>query len=217
MNIQTIKAQALANFNQVAINSQTAQKLHQTRSRNSAYDLLGFDPVSLSAVYITERGDASSVLMYSRKTIKNPQIHTVRGDNSKLLQIANDFINKHKELATAKKAAKTSAPSADAMFKIGDVFAYFYGYECTKWDFFQVVGFSGKQTIQLREIHAKLIKQERHGDYIAPAVNDFKSDKIISKKAQKLEFGNRSHVYLKMDNHFARVVDANDTFLETPY
>ncbi|MFB6350069.1 hypothetical protein ACFBZI_11610 [Moraxella sp. ZJ142] len=216
MNIQAIKAQANATFEQAAQQNANIAKLHATRKVwGLGMELIGFDPLSKSAAFISQREAGNRLYLFSNKTTKNP-VTFWDDDISKLLKMADQFITEKTRVAQAKKDAKDNAPAVSDVFNIGDVLFYTWGWDCTRATFFQVVGFSGKKGILLREIHSKLVSENYYTREVAPFIDDFKDETVIKKQVKSLECG-KSAAYVGIDGYLAKAFIDNKTITETAY
>lgn len=123
------------------------------------------------------------------------------------------------------KGPKPSEPVNKYGVKVGDLFAFSYGYDATFYVIFQVTRIVGVSMVEVAEICKKSVE----GNYgpcswkVAPAVGCFKRESSwykgekASKRVSISKYGGEPYICFGNGHHSAYKINENEEFLEDDY
>lgn len=118
------------------------------------------------------------------------------------------------------KANKTKARFG---VRVGDVFAFSFGYDATLWEFFQVIRIISSNSVEVREIESENVGSFGGLEWdVKPVLNKFKpssywSDGDRMRKIIKESYSKPGKPALSFDGHEATRINPDDVFHEDDY
>ena len=124
-----------------------------------------------------EDGVSYEVVAYSGRRMKPDFYYRFRSlaeATSYVEKWASGQYNHVLEKQERKERKKELNKQAQELVSVGDVFKASWGYEQTNIDYYQVVGMTGKRTVQLRKIAGEMVERS-YGDHgrKVPLLNEF--------------------------------------------
>lgn len=155
---------------------------------------LGDYPKDMFAVYVNlatpaaifYTGKQSSHTWYNRFSTVDAMKTKINTTISRLMDWAD-----HK----AKRAADRKAPST---LKVGDILTVSWGYDQTNVNFYQVVGTSGKRTVDIREIASKVVSDDGPSTHVVAMKDDFLSPRSDTDKRGRVMTKRVSNGHVKV-------------------
>lgn len=126
------------------------------------------------------------VVAYSKRRLK-PDFYYSFPDDAKAEQYINDWSSLHIKRVEEAEQEKERQKKLNGMVKevvsVGDVFASSWGYEQTNVDYYQLIGFKGKQTGLFKQIASHIAEDTGYmSARVLPTVDEFINDEVIEKK-----------------------------------
>lgn len=153
--------------------------------------LIAFYPEFFGMVFADKMSsDGKIAAMFFKNNATKPDGYTMFKSYDELKSYAQTWSNfEHKKIADKQaKSLQKSMLNIQDHIAIGDIFTSSWGYEVTYIDYYQVVGFKGKQTVLLREIASNVTSDNYNHGNCVPAIDHFVNDEIIEKRVN-VRFG----------------------------
>lgn len=178
--------------------SDRAKNISQARqSWAGERTLIAFYPEFFGMVFADKMGsDGKIAAMFFKNNATKPEGYTMFKSFDELKSYAQTWSNfELKKIADKQaKSLQKSMLNIQDYINIGDVFTSSWGYEVTYIDYYQVVGFKGKQTVLLREIASNVTEDNYNHGTCVPAIDHFVNDEVIEKRVS-VRFGAEGEVY----------------------
>lgn len=175
-------------------------------------------------VYVTvrkyNRGNKLCVTIWVGERSVNPKFKWYFKDEETkqryIFNTVNNLLEKQNKRIKQKQEVKQQLKEYKVQMKINDVLCYSYGYNCSRYEFYQIIDIKGRKAT-LRQIGCT----SRSGGcwgyyYLTPQKNCFISEpiqKIIQVK--QYNTNSKPYEYIKIGYGHATVCDTNREYLET--
>ena len=100
--------------------------------------------------------------------------------------------------------------------KVGSIFHSVWGCGARTNNYYEVVGHKGNQTILVRELRTKIIKDDKDRDFSLPEMGSYYNDTVISKKLMRSEWDGKEKYFIKIAQGESAYLKDRDTIFSSP-